>query len=67
MGWYLGWLVGDGWLTKDKVAGMVFGTDDEHLIPVFQEIAEKNGGGKRKAYLRPNGTWNVFLEEKSLY
>ena len=63
MGWFLGWLVGDGWLTRDLTAGMVFGADDQHLIPVFQEIAARHGGGRRKAYLRPDGTWNVFWKE----
>lgn len=65
MGWFLGWLVGNGWLTEDLTAGMAFRADDEHLIAVFQEIAARHGGGRRKAYLRPNGTWNVFWEKQA--
>ena len=64
MGYFLGWLTGDGWLTRDNIVGMVFGKDDEHLIPFFQGIAERHGGGSRKAYLRENGTWNVFWKRK---
>ncbi|MDI6907352.1 MAG: LAGLIDADG family homing endonuclease [Thermoanaerobacterales bacterium] len=64
LGYFLGWLTGDGWLTKDLVVGMVFSADDEHLIPMFLSIAEKYGGGRRKAYKRPNGTWNVFWKRK---
>ncbi|MBO8128110.1 MAG: ribonucleoside reductase class II [Peptococcaceae bacterium] len=65
LGYMLGWLTGDGWLTKDDVIGMTFGPDDEHLIPFFQSIAAKHGGGWRKAYRRDNGTWHLFWKRKS--
>lgn len=66
LGHLLGWLTGDGWLTQDGRAGLVFGANDIELIPYFQRVVADHGGGMRKAIERRNGTYNLFFKRKAL-
>ncbi|HLO03083.1 MAG TPA: LAGLIDADG family homing endonuclease [Symbiobacteriaceae bacterium] len=66
LGHLLGWLTGDGWLTKEGRAGLVFGACDAELIPYFQQLVARFDGGDRKVYERENGTFNLFFQRKAL-
>ncbi|BDG61216.1 intein-containing adenosylcobalamin-dependent ribonucleoside-diphosphate reductase [Caldinitratiruptor microaerophilus] len=66
LGHLLGWMTGDGWITQDGQAGLVFGEEDAHLIPYFEDIIARHGGGVRRALRRGNGTFNLFFKRKEL-
>lgn len=65
-GWFLGWLTGDGWLSKRGDIGMVFGRDDIEVIPVMIEIGKTISGVQAKVFERENGTFNVFWWKQEL-
>ncbi|RAV21604.1 LAGLIDADG family homing endonuclease [Paenibacillus contaminans] len=58
-GHYLGWLTGDGWLSKRGDVGMVFGRDDAEVIPRMVEIGKELTGVEGKVYERENGTFQL--------
>nr|WP_256205577.1 Hint domain-containing protein [Calditerricola satsumensis] len=47
-GWFLGWLTGDGWISKRGDIGMVFGKEDAEVIPKMVEIGKASPVRKRK-------------------
>ncbi|MUT66243.1 LAGLIDADG family homing endonuclease [Paenibacillus sp. NEAU-GSW1] len=59
-GAFLGWLTGDGWLSKRGDIGMVFGKDDIEMMDTMIRYGEKLSGVRAKAFERKNGTWNVY-------
>ncbi|MDQ8736779.1 LAGLIDADG family homing endonuclease [Paenibacillus sp. LHD-38] len=64
-GMFLGWLTGDGWLSKRGDIGMVFGQDDEEVIPLMIEAGKKFSGAEAKVYKRENGTSHLFWWRKA--
>lgn len=65
LGLFLGWMLGDGWLTSDgEVAGMVFAEDEEYILNIMQNISEKQGGGKGIINQRENRTWQALFKRK---
>ncbi|WP_409347138.1 LAGLIDADG family homing endonuclease [Paenibacillus sp. MBLB4367] len=58
-GAFLGWLTGDGWLSKRGEVGMVFGRDDTEVISRMIEIGKLLTGVEAKVYERENGTFQV--------
>lgn len=66
LGHLLGWITGDGWITQEGQAGLVFGEGDAQLIPYFENMIARHGGGERRAIRRANGTYNLFFKRKEL-
>lgn len=64
-GMFLGWLTGDGWLSKRGDIGMVFGKDDQEIIPRMVEAGRKFSGAEAKVFERENGTKQLFWWRKS--
>lgn len=64
-GMFLGWLVGDGWLSKRGDIGMVFGYDDQEVIPLMIEAGKRFSGAEAKVFERDNGTKQLFWWRKS--
>ena len=64
-GWFLGWLTGDGWISKRGDIGMVFGKDDEEVIARMVEIGKQLTGTEAKIYEREGDTKQVFWWKKS--
>ena len=63
LGFLLGWLTGDGWLTADqKVVGMVFSAREEYIMNRIQTITQKMGAGKGIVNKRENGIWQVLFK-----
>ncbi|MDI3256397.1 MAG: LAGLIDADG family homing endonuclease [Kyrpidia sp.] len=58
-GWFLGWLIGDGWLSERGDTGMVFGREDGEVIPEMVRIGKTLSGVEAKVYERENGTFQV--------
>ncbi|SCZ09446.1 ribonucleoside-diphosphate reductase alpha chain [Paenibacillus polysaccharolyticus] len=65
-GLFLGWLIGDGWVSVRGEVGMVFGADDEEVIPHLIDVGEKISGIRAKIYQRTNGTKQVYWWRKNL-
>jgi len=65
-GWFIGWLTGDGWLSKRGDIGMVFGREDEEVIPQILAAGQAISGVEAKVYERENGTFNAFWWRKEL-
>ena len=63
-GWFLGWLTGDGWISKRGDIGMVFGKEDAEVIPKMVEIGKALSGAEAKVYRRKNGTYQVYWWRK---
>ncbi|MBE3553238.1 MAG: ribonucleoside-diphosphate reductase [Kyrpidia tusciae] len=63
-GWFLGWLVGDGWIAKRGEVGMVFGREDAEVIPEMIRIGKELSGAEAKVYERENGVFQVFWWRK---
>ncbi|MCU6709516.1 ribonucleoside-diphosphate reductase [Paenibacillus sp. J5C_2022] len=59
-GMFLGWLTGDGWLSKRGDIGMVFGREDAEVIPHMVEAGKMLSGTTAKVFERKNGTKQVF-------
>ncbi|MDQ6419015.1 LAGLIDADG family homing endonuclease [Paenibacillus sp. LHD-117] len=64
-GMFLGWLIGDGWLSKRGDVGMVFGEDDSEIIPKMIEAGKRLSGAEAKLYERQNGTFQLFWWRKA--
>ncbi|WP_341282069.1 LAGLIDADG family homing endonuclease [Paenibacillus sp. FSL H8-0537] len=65
-GLFLGWLTGDGWISKRGDIGMVFGGGDEEVVNLLVEAGERITGVKAKVYDRTNGTKQVYWWRKEL-
>nr|WP_255570208.1 LAGLIDADG family homing endonuclease [Cohnella sp. CFH 77786] len=65
-GMFLGWLTGDGWISKQGDIGMVFGANDAEVIECMVEAGESISGIKAKVFERPNGTKHIFWHRKAL-
>ncbi|MGN7412093.1 LAGLIDADG family homing endonuclease [Paenibacillus sp. SAF-068] len=65
-GLFLGWLTGDGWVSKRGEVGMVFGAEDEEVIPRLIDAGEKISGVRAKVYQRTNGIKQVYWWRKKL-
>jgi ribonucleoside-diphosphate reductase alpha chain len=65
-GLFLGWLTGDGWVSKRGDIGMVFGRDDEEAVHRLVEAGERISGVKAKIFERTNGTKQVYWWRKKL-
>ncbi len=65
-GHFLGWLTGDGWISKRGDVGMVFGGEDEEAVRRLVEAGEAIAGVKAKVYERDNGTKQVYWWRKEL-
>lgn len=63
-GRFLGWLSGDGWLSKRGDVGMVFGSNDAEVIPMMIETGEKLSGAIAKVFERENGTFQIYWWRK---
>ncbi|MCD4796875.1 MAG: ribonucleoside reductase class II, partial [Candidatus Cloacimonetes bacterium] len=62
---FLGWMIGDGWLTSDeKVAGMVFAEKEKYILEKMQDIADKFGAGKGIINQRENNCWQMLFKRK---
>ncbi|WP_081417234.1 LAGLIDADG family homing endonuclease [Paenibacillus sp. Soil522] len=64
-GMFLGWLTGDGWLSKRGDIGMVFGQEDEEIIPLLVEAGKNFSGAEAKLFRRDNGTSHLFWWRKA--
>ncbi|WP_238649432.1 LAGLIDADG family homing endonuclease [Paenibacillus piscarius] len=64
-GWFLGWLTGDGWLSKRGDIGMVFGEADSEVIPTLIDAAERITGVSAKVFDRTNGTKQAYWWRKA--
>jgi ribonucleoside-diphosphate reductase alpha chain len=64
-GMFLGWLIGDGWLSKRGDIGMAFGKDDAEIIPLIIAAGEQLSGANAKLFERENGTFNLFWWRKA--
>jgi ribonucleoside-diphosphate reductase alpha chain len=64
-GMFLGWLTGDGWLSKRGDIGMVFGKEDEEVIPRMIEAGKNFSGVEAKLFRRENGTSQLFWWRKA--
>ena len=64
-GLFLGWLTGDGWLSKDRRVGLVFGKDDQEIIPEILEIGHELSGFTPKVMERENGTFQASYNRKA--
>ncbi|MFB5266436.1 LAGLIDADG family homing endonuclease [Paenibacillus enshidis] len=65
-GLFLGWLTGDGWISKRGDVGMVFGAADSEVIPQLLKAGEKITGVTAKVFERSNGTKQVYWWRKAL-
>lgn len=64
-GMFLGWLVGDGWLSKRGDVGMVFGSDDSEVVPHMIEAGKRFSGAEAKLFTRENGTMQLYWWRKA--
>jgi ribonucleoside-diphosphate reductase alpha chain len=65
LGLLLGWISGDGWLTSDeKTVGLVFSSEETHLLDRFKDITEKFGGGIRNRTSGKMARGSFFSREK---
>lgn len=64
-GMFLGWLTGDGWLSKRGDIGMVFGQEDVEAIPLMIEAGKNFSGAEAKLFKRENGTSQLFWWRKA--
>ncbi|RCW49350.1 LAGLIDADG family homing endonuclease [Paenibacillus prosopidis] len=64
-GMFLGWLTGEGWLSKRGDIGMVFSQEDEEVIPRMIEAGKKFSGAEAKLFKRDNGTSQLFWWRKA--
>lgn len=65
-GLFLGWLTGDGWISKRGDVGMVFGEADSEVIPELIAAGERLTGVSAKVFDRTNGTRQVYWWRKAL-
>ncbi|HEX7056840.1 MAG TPA: LAGLIDADG family homing endonuclease [Bacilli bacterium] len=65
-GRFLGWLIGDGWLSRRGDIGMVFGRDDAEAISAMIEAGKRISGVAAKVFERENGTFQVNWWRKEL-
>lgn len=65
-GMFLGWLTGDGWLSKRGDIGMVFGHEDQEVIPKMIEAGKQFSGASAKVFNRDNGTLQIYWWRKAL-
>jgi ribonucleoside-diphosphate reductase alpha chain len=65
-GLFLGWLTGDGWISKRGDVGMVFGAADSEVIPQLLKAGERITGVTAKVFERSNGTKQVYWWRKAL-
>jgi len=64
MGMFLGWLTGDGWMSKLGDIGMVFGENDAEVIPQMIEAGKLLSGAEAKVFERDNGTSQLYWWRK---
>ncbi|CAM4199037.1 ribonucleoside-diphosphate reductase [Paenibacillus alkaliterrae] len=64
-GMFLGWMTGDGWLSKRGDIGMVFGQEDKEIISHMIEAGEKFSGVAAKRFQRDNGTCQLYWWRKA--
>ncbi|UQZ37649.1 ribonucleoside-diphosphate reductase [Paenibacillus sp. PK3_47] len=64
-GLFLGWLTGDGWISRRGEIGMVFGEADSEAIPTLMAAAERITGVTAKAFDRSNGTKQAYWWRKA--
>lgn len=64
MGIFLGWLTGDGWMSKRGDVGMVFGEHDAEVIPRMIEAGKVLSGAEAKVYKRDNGISQIYWWRK---
>lgn len=65
-GLFLGWYVGNGWVSARGTVGMVFGADDEEVIAHLVDAGEKISGIRAEIGQRTNGTKQVCWRRKHL-
>ena len=65
-GTFLGWLIGDGWISSRGDIGMVFGRDDQDAIHALVEAGREITGVEAKVFERTNGTYQVYWWKKQL-
>nr|WP_189023319.1 LAGLIDADG family homing endonuclease [Paenibacillus albidus] len=65
-GLFLGWLTGDGWVSRRGDIGMVFGGGDQDAVERLVAAGEKITGVTAKVYERTNGTKQVYWWRKEL-
>ncbi|MBN1298327.1 MAG: TSCPD domain-containing protein, partial [Actinobacteria bacterium] len=64
LGEVLGWLIGDGWLSKDRV-GLTFGKEDRDLSEYFNGIIKDWYNYRIKDIVRSNGVTNLSFHSKA--
>lgn len=64
-GMFLGWLTGDGWLSKRGDIGMVFGKEDTEMMTRLVEAGKQISGAAAKVFERENGSYNVYWWRKA--
>jgi ribonucleoside-diphosphate reductase alpha chain len=65
-GVFLGWLTGDGWISKRGDIGMVFGAEDKEAVRILVDAGEEITGVRAKVNDRTNGTQQVYWWRKEL-
>jgi ribonucleoside-diphosphate reductase alpha chain len=65
-GMFLGWLTGDGWLSRRGDIGMVFGKEDAEMMAPIIEAGKQISGATAKIFERENGSSNIYWWRKAL-
>lgn len=63
LGFLMGWVTGDGWLTSDeKTIGMIFNQKEKYIMERIQVIGEKYGAGSGIVNKRENGIYQLLFK-----
>ncbi|MFH0836958.1 MAG: LAGLIDADG family homing endonuclease [Candidatus Aenigmatarchaeota archaeon] len=64
LGQFLGWLVGDGWITKDNAIGLTFGKNDKEILKHMKKFVNRICNSKTKEIERQRNTYHLIYGAK---